>query len=107
MERKLKNEPKALTPKVLLDPLECPVCFEYSMGLKIYVCGNGHSVCENCHPALSECPICKGPPTGVRNYGLEQLAENVVVHCPFTENGCNESIVGSEYKLHKSVCDFR
>jgi E3 ubiquitin-protein ligase SIAH1 len=107
MYRPSKNDTKALTPKVLLAALECPVCLDYSFGLKIYNCGNGHSVCENCHPHLSECPTCKGPPTVVRNYGLESIAENVVVECPFTGVGCKEIVAGGNYKVHKSECDYR
>jgi hypothetical protein len=98
---------KSLTPTILLSSLERQVCLEYSVGLKIFVCGNGHSVCENCKPAVSECPTYQGSPAKTRNLGLEQLAENVVVQCPFAETGCIEAVVGSEYKLHKSECKFR
>jgi hypothetical protein len=83
------------------------VCLEYSIGLKIFVCGNGHSVCENCYPHISECPTCQGPPAKTRNLGLEQIAEAVVVQCPFAENGCPLSLSGSMYRLHKANCDFR
>jgi hypothetical protein len=107
MDGQIQNEAKALTPNILLSSLECPVCLEYSLGLKIFVCGNGHSVCGNCQFYLDECPTCQGPPAQTRNLALEQLAENVVVECPFVEDGCIQSVVGSEYKLHKSNCDFR
>jgi hypothetical protein len=106
MDRQLQNEAEALTPKMLLSILECPVCLEYSIGLKIFVCGNGHSVCENCQPDLSECPTCQGPPAKTRNLGLEQLAENVVVECPFAENGCTSFLSSSDYQIHKTACDF-
>jgi hypothetical protein len=107
MDGQLKNEARALTPKILLSSLECPVCLEYSIGIKIFVCGNGHSVCGNCHKHLSQCPTCQGPPAKTRNLRLEEIAENVVVECPFAEVGCIQSVVGSHYKLHKSDCDFR
>jgi hypothetical protein len=76
------------------------------VGLKIFVCGNGHSVCGNCHPALNKCPTCEGPPAKTRSLVLEQLAEAVVVQCPFADNGCPLSLSGSEYTLHKLDCDF-
>jgi hypothetical protein len=107
MDREFQNEAKALTSKILLSSLECPVCLEYSIGLKIFVCRNGHSVCENCNPALSQCPTGQGPPAKTRNRRLEEIAGNVVVQCPFAEIGCIESVVGNEYKLHESKCDFR
>jgi hypothetical protein len=94
---------KSLTPTILLSSLERQVYLEYSVGLKIFVCGNWHSVCENCQPALSQCPTCQGPPARTRNLGLEQLAENVVVQCPFAEIGCieNEPEPGSDYRVRQ------
>jgi hypothetical protein len=106
MDKNIQNDTKGLTSKIILSPLECPVCWEYSIGIKIYVCGNGHSLCENCHPLVEVCPTCNGPLSRTRNYALEQIAEAVVVPCPFAENGCSESVTGSEYQLHKSTCDF-
>jgi hypothetical protein len=103
MDGLLKIDKKAFTS---IEPLKCPVCLEYSFGLKMFICRNGHSVCENCQPALDTCPTCKGSPPQTRNLGLEQMAEGVVVPCPYEENGCIQSIKGREYKQHKSDCDF-
>jgi hypothetical protein len=99
MDGQHQNDTKALTPKTLLSSLECPVCLEYSVGLKIFVCGN-------CHPALKKCPTCEGPPAKTSNLGLEQLAGAVVVPCPSAENGCPLSLSGSDYTFHKSDCDL-
>jgi hypothetical protein len=107
IDRQLPTEAKSLSPKILFSSLECPVCLEYSVGFKIYSCRNGHSVCENCQPYLCRCPTCQGPPAKTRNLGLENIAENVVVECPFAEAGCIQYVVGSEYNLHKSDCDLR
>jgi hypothetical protein len=100
------RSPQKLTTVGILSPLKCPVCFEYSIGVSIYVCGNGHSVCENCHFKLNKCPTCNGPPPKTRNLGLEELADAVVVSCPFAESGCTQSVIGSKYKQHKSSCSF-
>ena len=39
--------------------LECPVCLAVPRSTPIYQCGNGHLLCKDCKPRLSECPICK------------------------------------------------
>ena len=39
--------------------LECPVCWSVPKSTPIYQCGNGHLLCKDCKPRLSECPICK------------------------------------------------
>jgi E3 ubiquitin-protein ligase SIAH1 len=97
---------KDTKPFSSIEPLRCPVCLKYSFGLKIFICRKGHSVCENCQPDLDECPTCRGRPPQTRNFGLEEMAEGVVAPCPYAEKGCTQSVVGSEYKLHKSICDF-
>jgi primosomal protein N' len=107
MDGKLQTVTKALTPKNILSSLECPVCMEYSIGIKIFACLKGHTVCGKCQPFLDKCPKCRGPPAQTRNLGLENIAESVVVQCPFAEAGCIQYIVGTEYNLHESKCDFR
>jgi len=58
--------------------LECPVCLDTMVQVRIYQCRNGHNVCERCssNPALASCPQCREPYRNlkVRNLGLEQLA---------------------------------
>ncbi|XP_066150293.1 E3 ubiquitin-protein ligase siah-1-like isoform X2 [Euwallacea fornicatus] len=39
------------------DIFTCPVCFEY-MDQAIFMCLNGHSLCQKCSTVLSKCPIC-------------------------------------------------
>jgi hypothetical protein len=97
---------KPLTPPEILSSLECPVCLEYAIGIDLYVCSNGHSHCENCHPQLAECPVCKGQIQQTRNIGLQGIADAVVVKCPYSENGCSEHIEVKDYKEHISLCYF-
>lgn len=58
--------------------LECPVCLDTMVRVRIYQCRNGHNVCERCsaNPSLVSCPQCREPYRNikVRNLGLEQLA---------------------------------
>jgi hypothetical protein len=96
-----------ITSKEVLSILQCEVCHEYSIGFKIYVCSTGHPICQKCHPKLRSCPTCDGEPLQTRPLGLEKLADTVVVHCPFLENGCPHIVTGKEYERHSSTCSFR
>lgn len=63
------------------DQLLCPVCFEMFEG-RILQCNQGHSVCEGCvvkiHQHLNnECPQCRGPFVGTRNYILEEMVKQL------------------------------
>lgn len=59
------------------DQLLCPVCFEMFEG-RILQCSQGHSVCEECHLHLNnECPQCRGPFVGTRNYVLEEVVKQL------------------------------
>jgi E3 ubiquitin-protein ligase SIAH1 len=62
--------------KGVRDVLECPVCLEY-MVPPITMCSSGHSVCQACRPRLTNCPTCRRPLLGIRNYGLEHLAREL------------------------------
>lgn len=40
--------------------LECSVCFNVpTANAKIFQCGNGHLLCDQCHAKLESCPSCK------------------------------------------------
>ena len=43
--------------------LECPVCLDTMVRVRIYQCRNGHNVCERCsaNPSLVSCPQCREP----------------------------------------------
>jgi hypothetical protein len=94
-----------ISPEIL-SQLECPVCYESFIGQKIYVCSTGHSVCESCLPKLTKCPTCNGPLSKIRAYGLEKLADTVLVFCKNRRLGCARLITGSELKKHEANCDW-
>ena len=64
------------------DLLECPICFHTIDSVPIYQCRNGHVVCNDCHPKLENCPICRdgqlydGP---IRNLKLEEIVKRYVL----------------------------
>ncbi|XP_059619092.1 E3 ubiquitin-protein ligase sina-like [Phlebotomus argentipes] len=50
----------------------CPVCYEKYTS-HIMQCQSGHSVCQNCHGRLNQCPQCCARYNGTRNYTLEDI----------------------------------
>lgn len=52
--------------------LECIVCFETSQP-PIYICGLGHSICNDCRFKVLQCPTCRQPYYGTRNLLAERL----------------------------------
>ncbi|CAH1176964.1 unnamed protein product [Phaedon cochleariae] len=67
--------------------LQCPICMEYMID-KIYSCDEGHVLCINCKIQLTECPSCRTKLGKLRNFPLENLADEVVLACLFSKNGC-------------------
>eukprot|EP00092_Neocalanus_flemingeri_P034872 GFUD01037947.1.p1 GENE.GFUD01037947.1~~GFUD01037947.1.p1 ORF type:complete len:315 (+),score=102.02 GFUD01037947.1:94-1038(+) len=57
----------------------CPVCADLmSPPARIWQCGVGHILCQNCrsHPDIKNCPACRGQFVG-RNLAMESMAEIV------------------------------
>lgn len=55
--------------------LECPVCTKI-MTSSIYICKQGHSICQHCKTRVLVCPICRiRYDEAVRNYALEGIAK--------------------------------
>jgi len=53
---------------------ECPVCLErMPPPVKIFTCPNGHFVCGNCEPNVTNCPTCRIKPVTGRATGMEQM----------------------------------
>ncbi|CAG9824089.1 unnamed protein product [Phaedon cochleariae] len=67
--------------------LQCPICMEYMIG-KIYNCEKGHVLCDTCKLQLTECPSCRASLGESRSFPLESLADEVVLACVFSINGC-------------------
>ena len=91
--------------------MNCPICMEVFKG-HIYMCKEGHAVCQGCHSqlgAFAKCPTCRGqfdrPPR--RNRPLEEvIAELKVTECKHHSWGC--SFKGNERLLatHEPGCKF-
>jgi hypothetical protein len=84
---------------------------------RIFICQNGHDLCEQCYRALKGrivCPQCKchytyaksDEPT--RNRALERILQESTLPCPFASNGCKQSeLSGNERKAHAKQCKHR
>eukprot|EP00298_Acanthocystis_sp_HF-20_P002162 c12603_g1_i2.p1 GENE.c12603_g1_i2~~c12603_g1_i2.p1 ORF type:complete len:388 (+),score=70.66 c12603_g1_i2:262-1425(+) len=95
--------------------LICCICQDiFNKAVILHVCG--HEFCENCILCSlhirNSCPLCRtevsGPPetkiTPLRRLN-EEIAD-LVVECPFFENGCCKKLKLHELEEHKHTCDF-
>ncbi|PSN42263.1 hypothetical protein C0J52_20427 [Blattella germanica] len=89
----------------LLGELECPVCMEYMLP-PITFCLNGHNICQNCKPQLSNCPTCRQPFVNIRNVALEKLARQMKYPCTFRKYGCKEKFSPGQIASHHASCRF-
>lgn len=89
----------------ILGALECPVCMEY-MAPPIFLCENGHSICEQCRPQLPACPACRRPfLPNTRNIALESIAEEIDFPC--RNEGCFEMCRLETIAQHQAECPRR
>ena len=57
----------------LKDVLECPVCLKVPRSAPIFQCERGHVVCNECHPKLVTCPVCRLPLGNTRSLISEKV----------------------------------
>ncbi|XP_069680184.1 E3 ubiquitin-protein ligase Siah1-like [Periplaneta americana] len=89
----------------LLSELECPVCMEYMLP-PITFCLNGHNVCTNCKPQLTNCPTCRQPFVNIRNVALEKLARQMKYPCTYRKFGCKETFPPGLITQHQTRCRY-
>ncbi|KAJ8891767.1 hypothetical protein PR048_004320 [Dryococelus australis] len=90
----------------LLTLLECPICTEF-MSPPIFQCKNGHKLCAECKPLLTECPSCKEKNLDSRNFVAEELAEKLMYPCVNVDAGCQIKIQLNSMAKHSAVCPHR
>lgn len=89
---------------------KCPVCFEAMIGVKIILCGNGHSQCESCQYLQTQCPTCRieyDTNNLVRNFDLEKMIasfEDAKILCKF---GCRTEVKIKDSESHYQMCSKR
>lgn len=87
----------------ILRVLECPVCLEY-MTPPIIQCCVGHSFCQSCRNAITNCPTCRGEINDARNYPLEEIAQMVEYPCKYSKYGCTFTTTSNNIKQHQASC---
>lgn len=89
----------------LLRELECPVCHEYMLP-PIYLCVNGHPLCDICRKKLITCPQGSCNLGTVRCLQLENISSFTPLPCKYINEGCEVKILTTEKQSHESECIF-
>lgn len=58
--------------------LKCPVCYDAvgNNGSPIWMCSNGHVMCNGCYAKLITCPLCRNVlHDNIRNLALERVLQ--------------------------------
>ena len=64
-EHETKADPSKISVEIDQAEFECNVCLEVPKSSPIFQCQDGHLFCNDCHPKLSQCPVCRnGTPMG-------------------------------------------
>ena len=64
-EQQTKVDPSKISVEIDQAEFECNVCLEVPKSSPIFQCQDGHLFCNDCHPKLSQCPVCRnGTPMG-------------------------------------------
>ena len=58
--------------------LECPICFSISQ-LRIFVCENGHKICEPCHGRLAAPGLCPQSRLELETKAIRRFAKISIV----------------------------
>ncbi len=58
---KMAAKQPIISAEDLKEVLECPVCLRIPRSAPVFQCERGHVVCNECHPKLSRCPVCRLP----------------------------------------------
>ena len=78
-------------PDWVAEQLECPVCLKTIQDPPIFLCEQGHGLCNTCRKPLKDegkpCPVCRGKLTDVRMLAVEKMLEKLPqTKCKY--NGC-------------------
>ena len=110
-ERRILREeqaiPRSISTEEIREYFECPVCYNVPRpGAPIYACAQGHMICSECRPLVTQCPICRINITEEnqqRLYFAERLLEEKVpAPCKFTHLGCQVEDIGHRLMQHEN-----
>jgi len=86
--------------------LECPICSDVPLA-PIYTCTSGHTTCGKCRSGFS-CGVCNEDLSNTgRNSTVEMIVASSSFWCKYLVDGCQATVLGSEYRHHVNECEFR
>ncbi|XP_023214808.1 E3 ubiquitin-protein ligase SIAH1B-like [Centruroides sculpturatus] len=90
----------------LISLLNCPICYT-RVRPPVYQCTNGHIVCADCRPRITNCHTCREPLGHIRSLIAEQIAGTIQAPCEFQPFGCPELLQEDNRRTHEESCNFR
>jgi len=108
LEEELKAEKKKvgdMKKKVddIKKQVECPVCFEVPREGSIFVCPNGHHVCQKCK--RDSCPTCREVMGDRKSLVAIAVIERIPHDCKYVD--CEENLALNNIAKHEKVCLHR
>jgi len=108
LEEELKAEKKKvgdMKKKVddIKKQVECPVCFEVPREGSIFVCPNGHHVCQKCK--RDSCPTCREAMGDRKSLVAVAVIERIPHDCKYVD--CEENLALNNIAKHEKVCLHR
>lgn len=90
----------------LLSILTCPICFNFYD--KIFICNNGHSICNKCFSNSNVCGFCRSHINfNTRNRLLEDLLCKMKLPCSYYNFGCKKLFFNQFRLKHEKNCRFK
>lgn len=87
--------------------LECPVCYNVYKS-KIFMCENGHNICEECKQNVNICPTCRSELKRTRNHLVEELiSKSLLYSCENSNLGCTVNLALNQIQTHQGVCHLK
>lgn len=105
--RKMAAKQPIISAEDLKDVLECPVCLRIPRCAPIFQCERGHVVCNECHPKLVTCPVCRLPLGKTRSLISEKVLSRLPTVCKFCDYGCTIEMMKSDLESHEKECLYR
>ena len=101
----IKEELKSQKKKVddMKKQVKCPVCLEVPRKGPVFICPNGHLVCQECK--RESCPICRAQMRDNRSLLAIAVIENILHDCKNIE--CGEKYPLDNIEKHEKDCKHR
>ncbi len=97
---------------ILNESLKCPVCLSPPKKPPYWSCLLGHTHCNDCHPQLKSCPVCRNRNINIHvrpieEYLTKQIEAGKLFECQNEDAGCTTKMVLDEISEHELACHYR